>query len=65
MVIHREMLLVEERGGREGRATPENLQNVHLYVPCLHVVLTQFPDVSQNKGITSSSVGLFFLSYPQ
>lgn len=38
-----------------GRGTLENLQNVPLHASHLSVVLTQSPDVNQNKAITSST----------
>lgn len=38
-----------------GRGTLENVQNVLLHASHLSVVLTQSPDVNQNKAITSST----------
>lgn len=39
MEIRWEMLLLEGEGRHRGRATPENLQNVHLHAAYLDTVL--------------------------
>lgn len=59
MVIHWETLLV--KGGRERRAAPENLQNVHLNAAYLNVVLIRSPKSKpkQDNNIQHSRFGLY------